>query len=594
MADEQRIPLAFMSYVRFDDQHENGRLTEFRNRLSGEIRMQTGVDFSIFQDRNDILWGQNWKERIEDSIDEVTFLIAIITPSFFNSPACRDELKRFLAREKELNRSDLILPVYYVSSPVFDEEAKRAKDELAQEIDKHQFADWRDLRFEPFTSPQVGKTLAQLAVQIRKALENAQQPKETAAKRKVSKNRSQPSKSKSAKAGQATSEQASPSAQVAESGDKGDTAQRPSVKTEPPKIIVDPFHRGDFPTITEAITEANAGDKILVRPGLYREGLVIDKPLEIIGDGELGDIVIQATGEDVVLFKTTMGRISNLSLRQMGGGTWYGVDIAQGRLELEGCDIISQGSAGVAIHDGSDPRLRRNHIHDCKQGGVYVYENGQGTIEDNDIFGNILAGVEIETGSNPTLRRNRIHDGKQVGVFIKEKGQGTLEDNDIFGNAYAGVEIKTSGNPTLRRNRIHDGKGGGIFVHQNGQGMLEDNDIFGNAYAGVEIKTSGNPTLRHNRIYDGRRSGVFVNNAGQGMLEDNDIFANAISGITIQENGNPTLRYNRINKNAAYAVNIHDDGGGTIEDNDLRGNTKGAWLISSDSEAKVNRARNQE
>ena len=82
MADEQRTPLAFMSYVRFDDQHENGRLTEFRNRLSGEIRMQTGEGFSIFQDRNDIQWGQNWKERIEDSIDEVTFLIPIITPSF--------------------------------------------------------------------------------------------------------------------------------------------------------------------------------------------------------------------------------------------------------------------------------------------------------------------------------------------------------------------------------------------------------------------------------------------------------------------------------------------------------------------------------
>ncbi|MFN2453615.1 MAG: right-handed parallel beta-helix repeat-containing protein [Pyrinomonadaceae bacterium] len=67
-----------MSYVRFDDQHENGRLTEFRERLSGEVQMQTGESFSIFQDRNDILWGQHWKERIVDSIDAVTFLIPII------------------------------------------------------------------------------------------------------------------------------------------------------------------------------------------------------------------------------------------------------------------------------------------------------------------------------------------------------------------------------------------------------------------------------------------------------------------------------------------------------------------------------------
>jgi len=39
-----------MSYVRFDD----AQLTAFRERLAGEIRIQTGREFPIFQDRNDI------------------------------------------------------------------------------------------------------------------------------------------------------------------------------------------------------------------------------------------------------------------------------------------------------------------------------------------------------------------------------------------------------------------------------------------------------------------------------------------------------------------------------------------------------------
>ena len=42
--------------------------------------------------------------------------------------------------------------------------------------------------------------------------------------------------------------------------------------------------RGDHITIAEAIQAANPGDRILVRPGLYQEGLVLDKPLEIIGE----------------------------------------------------------------------------------------------------------------------------------------------------------------------------------------------------------------------------------------------------------------------------------------------------------------------
>lgn len=47
-------PNGFMSYVRFDDQHENGRLSQLCDRLSGEVRMKTGEEFRIFQGRNDI------------------------------------------------------------------------------------------------------------------------------------------------------------------------------------------------------------------------------------------------------------------------------------------------------------------------------------------------------------------------------------------------------------------------------------------------------------------------------------------------------------------------------------------------------------
>jgi hypothetical protein len=167
-------PIAFISYVRFDDEHENGRITQLREHLSAEVRMQTGEELPIFQDRKDILWGQNWKERIEESLDEVNFLIPIITPSFFKSPACRGELERFLERERKLKRDDLILPIYYVNCPLLNDETKRLSDNLAQEIAKRQYADWRDLRFEPFTSPKVSKMLAQLAVQISNALERVE------------------------------------------------------------------------------------------------------------------------------------------------------------------------------------------------------------------------------------------------------------------------------------------------------------------------------------------------------------------------------------------------------------------------------------
>jgi parallel beta-helix repeat protein len=519
-------PAAFMSYARFDDQHDDGQLTAFRERLAAEVRVQTGEEFLIFQDHADIAWGQNWQQRIDLALDTVTLLLVIITPGFFRSPHCRAETEQFLDRERRLGREDLILPVYYVSTPEIEDPGRRDADPLAVTLAARQHADWRELRFEPATSPVARKAIAHLATRMRDTFwrppANTPVPAHTA-----------------------PADPAGPQAPLAPQA----ALARGAARTEPPTHVVDPFHRGDFTTISEAIETARPGDRILVRPGLYLESLVIDKPLEILGDGPAADIQVHARDAHVVVFRANISRIANLTLRQAGGeGTWYGVDIGQGRLELEGCDITSYSGACVAIHGGADPRLRRNTIHDGKTTGVNVHDQGLGTLEDNDITANAYAGVEITTGSNPTLRRNTIHDGQSGGVWVHDQGLGILEDNDITANARVGVEITTGGNPTLRRNTIHDGKQGGVYVYDQGLGILEDNDITANAHAGVQITTGGNPTLRRNRI----------------------------------------------NRNKYEAVWISKGGKGVVEDNDLTGNKRGAWNIAADSKDNVSRARNRE
>ena len=604
-------PAAFMSYARFDDQHDDGQLTAFRERLSAEVQVQTGEEFPIFQDRADIAWGQNWQQRIGQALDTVTLLLVIITPGFFRSTYCRAETQQFLDRERQLGRDDLILPVYYVSTPEFDDPGRRDADPLAVNLAARQYADWRDLRFKPATSPVARRAIAQLASRMRDTFWHP--PASTQAPDRTT-----------------PTDPAWPPTL----GTPQATPPRTVAKINPPTHVVDPFYRGDFATIGEAITAANPGDRIVVKPGLYQESLVIDKPLEILGDGAVADIRVQARDAHVLVFQANISRVANLTLQQMGGeGVWYGVDISQGRLELEGCDITSQSGACVAIHGGADPRLRRNAIHDGKQVGVYVYDQGLGALEDNDITANVLAGVNITTGGNPTLRSNTIHDGQQSGVYVYDQGLGTLEHNDITANAYAGVEIRTGGNPTLRGNTIHDGQQSGVYVHDQGLGTLEHNDITANviagveiatggnptlrgntihdgkaggvyiddqglgtlennnitanAYSGVEIATGGNPTLRGNTIHDGKAGGVFFRDDGLGTLEDNDITANTLTGVEIKTGGNPTLRRNRINRNELQAVWIYQGGKGVVEDNDLTDNKQGAWLIAADSQDNV-------
>ncbi len=470
-----------MSYHRFDDDYEEGKLTKFRERLSGAVRMHTGEKFEIFQDKEDIKWGEKFNKKIKLTLDEVMFLIPIITPGFFKSEYCREEISIFLKREQELNRDDLILPVLYVGCPVLNDPEKLEQDELAQNIVSRNWTDWRELRLEPPTSQRIAKRFDELALQIRDAIERGQTVKKIEVKRKPPKKVRKKVESFESDSSMLTSE----------SKDR-----TPTPKNEPPTHIVDQMHRGDFATITEAIEKAKPGDRILIRPGHYKEGLVIDKPLELIGDGERDDIVIEAESCDAILFQTTIGRISNLTLRQNGGGNSYCVDISQGRLEIMDCDISSKSLACVAVHDGADPRIRNCIIQDGKGGGIYIYVQGHGIIEDNDIFGNAYSGVIITENSNPIIRRNRIHESKYSGILITEEGQGVIEDNDIFGNRYNGVGCANGGNPIVRNNRIKDNIQFGIRIYNNGKGTFENNELQGNKRSNWLIADDCKPNVK--------------------------------------------------------------------------------------------------
>jgi len=401
---DERRPMAFLSYAHFADNFDDGYLSQFCLRLSGEVCLQKGDDFPIFQDRKDISWGDCWKERINGSLDTTTFLIPVITPGFFKSEYCREELTRFLERERKLGRDDLILPVYYVDTPALNDKKLQANDELAQIIASRQYADWRKLRFDDILSRDARKEISNLAAQICKALSRLDAVKNT-------ENDSNPSAKSPIKS----------------HGGGHDAAPLKA-------IVVDQMHRGDYATINDAISAAAPGSRISVRPGVYDEGLVIDKALEIEGDGKPGEVVIRAEGKNAILFRTARGIVSNLVLKQIGGGDFYCVAIPQGVLELNRCDITSDSSSCVAIYGKAYPKLRGNKIHDGKDAGIFVYGNGLGLIEDNDIFGNALSGISIKEAGSPTVRGNRINKNGLSAVIVSEKGAGIIENNDLRDN----------------------------------------------------------------------------------------------------------------------------------------------------------------
>ena len=164
--------LAFLSYTRKDDEFFGGYITAFRKVLENAVEVVTGRgQFRLFQDIEGIVIGEKWQKRLNEVIREASFFIPMLSPLFFNSNACRDEVSQFLKHERKLNRDDLILPVYFLDCPKLEKKEERDKDPMAKDLAARQIFDWRQRANVPLEDPAARNAIIDLARAIAAAME---------------------------------------------------------------------------------------------------------------------------------------------------------------------------------------------------------------------------------------------------------------------------------------------------------------------------------------------------------------------------------------------------------------------------------------
>lgn len=162
----------FWSYVHDDDRAEGERIVQLAKDVEGEFELRTGEQITLFLDREDIGWGDDWREKIDQGLASVAFFIPVLTPRYFLSPECRRELQVFARKAEELGVRELVLPLLYVHVPGLDED--EPDDDLMGLVKQFQWEDWRELRLEELGSAQYRKGVARLAERLVEANRRAE------------------------------------------------------------------------------------------------------------------------------------------------------------------------------------------------------------------------------------------------------------------------------------------------------------------------------------------------------------------------------------------------------------------------------------
>jgi nitrous oxidase accessory protein NosD len=315
--------------------------------------------------------------------------------------------------------------------------------------------------------------------------------------------------------------------------------QQPTQKTQVASspvaaLVVSQEPGAKYTSINQALRSAPPGARINVRPGLYRESVVIDKPVHIMGDGPVEQVVVESMDSPCLVIRAGEGEIRGLSLRgdfNESDGGHPAIDIGYGQVLLEDCDVTSNSSVCISIHGrGVAPVIRRCRVHDGGNYGIWVWDNAAGLIEESEIFGNSGAGV--------VLTGDTLEEARQMAAYILSDLSYSPADVDEIlgmnsGNAQPGGNA--GGRPLVRRCSIHGGRDHGVWVHYKGQGVVEHCLISENFMAGVCVDQGSDSAIRHCRIIRNGWEAIRITNSSSAIVEDCDLSENGDGAWAVEQ-----------------------------------------------------------
>ncbi|SFJ33016.1 right-handed parallel beta-helix repeat-containing protein [Thermoflavimicrobium dichotomicum] len=378
-------------------------------------------------------------------------------------------------------------------------------------------------------------------------------------------------------------------------------------------------------SIQKAIDEAPVGSTIEIEPGVYREDLVIDKYIELVGVGDREQIVIQGIKSSSITMKNGYAVIRNVTIKQpkelgfdKGMDTVY---IENGTLLLESCKVISDKGPAISI-DGetAEPIIRyceiistknsavlnkgtgniifeRCHfasqskenpvIHildgnpqfkkckivgtESKSCGIYVEGKGKGRFEECNIYGfDHEAAIYIKQAS-PSFYRCKIHDGKHCGIVIR-KGKGVFKKCSIFSfeKDAPAIRISDGSSPFFQESSIRNCKGGGIIFEEDSGGLIDKCDLFGFIYQpAIRIFEGANPMILHTKIHDGNVEGVVSTSNGKGALRDCELFSFNSNIISVTNGGQLDVLNCKVYKGNKHGIYYSQKTKGIVQDTQI-------------------------
>lgn len=235
--------------------------------------------------------------------------------------------------------------------------------------------------------------------------------------------------------------------------------QRAALKIAPFKarVTIVVSSESEFKTIGEAVARALPNTRIEVKAGTYRENLIIDKPLQIVGESR-DSTIIESTDEPIFSLRASRVALASLTLKarvaSTGDNRFHAVEVARGQVTLDNCKVSSESRVAVSVHgDDTSATIRNCEIGSARTSSVLVYNGAQLDIVNSTLAGGGFAGLEVVEQGNVFARSTTLA-GNRGGLVVQKDGFVQMLNSKVVTNGWEGVRVKSFGALILRNTPV--------------------------------------------------------------------------------------------------------------------------------------------
>ena len=293
-------------------------------------------------------------------------------------------------------------------------------------------------------------------------------------------------------------------------------------------------------SIAAAIRAAAPGDTVLVARGMYRENVVIDKPLTLRGidrptiSGRHRGDVIRVNASDVT--------VEGVIVRDSG---------------------VDQGAqnAGVYLTPGNDRFVLRNSFLSYNLFGLWLEKTRHSKAVGNTIVG----------------RRDLQSAARGNGIQVYNSADIDIVDNNI---SYArdGIYVDLSTRAVFRGNKIHHLRYGTHYMNTN-HSTWEGNESYLNR-GGLALMEVRNLVVRNNIAWGNEDHGIMLRTIQDSVVEHNVVAANG-RGFFVYDAEFNVLRNNLVINNRTGAHLSAGSSNNEVDANDFIGNEEAVKFVAA-------------